>query len=135
MQAAACGVKTAGDNTVRTRTTSSESNVGMLALKRCMAPYHSITNDSRRRRSHLATTATISGAPRHIKNAAAEINCPALGTETFRELLMSLSVPGTTMTPVPMTKFPKSSAHKTGGMASVAAGAGLLNVGPAARPD
>jgi hypothetical protein len=44
-----------------------------------------------------------------------------VATDTSREPLISLSVPGTTMTPDPMTKLPNSSGHSTAGMAVRAA--------------
>ena len=44
-----------------------------------------------------------------------------MATETSSELLISLSVPGTTITPVPMTKLPNSSGHRTAGRAARAA--------------
>jgi hypothetical protein len=47
----------------------------------------------------------------HITAAAAVINWPALATLTASEVLISLSVPGTTITPVPITKLPASSAQ------------------------
>jgi len=49
--------------------------------------------------------------------AAAEISWPAVATETWKALLISLSVPGTTMTPEPITKLPNSSDQRTAGSA------------------
>jgi len=46
-----------------------------------------------------------------------------VATETSSELLISLSVPGTTITPVPITKLPNSSGQRTAGSRVLAAGA------------
>jgi hypothetical protein len=43
-----------------------------------------------------------------------------------RELLISLSVPGTTMTPVPMTKLPNSKGQRILGRAWLAWDGGIL---------
>ena len=48
--------------------------------------------------------AASSGAPRHITMAATVMSCPAVAALTASDVLISLGVPGTTMTPVPMTK-------------------------------
>ena len=55
------------------------------------------------------------GAPSPIRMAPAVISMPACGTVTPKELLMSLSVPGTTITPVPMIRLPSISAHSACG--------------------
>ena len=86
------------------------------SLKPSSAQYQSIDSASRRRRSHPATTVANKGAPRHMAAAAAVINWPATATDTERDPLMSLSVPGTIMTPVPMTKLPNSRAQRTFGI-------------------
>ena len=68
----------------------------------------------------------------HITTAAAVINCPATGTDTCKLLLMALSVPGTTMTPVPITKLPNNSGHKTRGSGALTLGSwgsGALTLG------
>jgi hypothetical protein len=44
--------------------------------------------------------------------AAAVMSCPACGIETLSDWLMSGSVPGTAITPVPITKLPVISAHR-----------------------
>jgi hypothetical protein len=49
----------------------------------------------------------------HMNTPALEMIWPATPTETDSELAMSLSVPGTTMTPVPMTTLPHINAHST----------------------
>ncbi len=46
-----------------------------------------------------------------MTTAAAVINWPAVATVTESDALISLSVPGTTITPVPITKLPASSAQ------------------------
>ena len=56
-----------------------------------------------------------------MSSAEAEMSWPAVATETSSELLISLSVPGTTITPVPMTKLPNSSGQRTAGRAVRAA--------------
>ena len=116
MQAATCGVKTAGEITVKARTTSREPNVGIAALRSCKTPYHSMHRTSRRRRSQVATADANKGAHRHITTPDTEMSCPATGMETESELLRSLRVPGTIMTPVAMTKLPNISAQSTAGM-------------------
>ena len=52
----------------------------------------------------------------------AVMSWPACGIDTSSDRLMSLSVPGTTITPVPMTKLPTISAHKACGSRAVAVG-------------
>src|SRR5947209_7110019 len=74
---------------------------------------------SKRRRSHPATSAAHIGAPTHMRTAPAEISWPALATDTPRSVLISLSVPGTVITPVPITKLPNSMGHSTAGRASL----------------
>ena len=118
MHAAACGVKIAGAIMVITRTGSNALKLGAAIEAMCSSPYHTIESVSRRRRSHPATTAASDGAPRHISKAAAEISCPAVATDICSEVLISFSVPGTTITPVPITKLPNSSGHRTAGSAA-----------------
>ena len=129
-QAAACGVKMAGDSTASTRTTNKDPKLGMKAHKPRNTAYQSMDSVSRRRRSQPATRLANSGAPRHITTAAAAINWPATATEMFNALLMSLSVPGTTITPVPMTKLPNSSGQSTlgSGWVSVLAESTLVGI-------
>src|SRR3990167_2855120 len=79
--------------------------------------YHTNESVSSRRRSQPATSVAKAGAPRPIRMAAAVMSWPAWGIDTFSEVLMSLSVPGTTMTPVPMTKLPIINAHSERGRA------------------
>ena len=52
------------------------------------------------------------GAPTPIRMAAAVISCPACGMEMPSERLMSLSAPGTIITPVPITTLPTIKAHR-----------------------
>ena len=113
---AACGVKMAGAITASIRSGSSASKVATRVHSRCSAPNHSRDTASSRRRSQPATTAANRGAPMHITKADAEISRPAVATDTCKELLNSLSVAGTSITPVPMTKLPNSSAHSTPGI-------------------
>ena len=108
----------AGEITANTRTTISEAKSGISALKPKNTAYHSMDNASRRRLSHPATTLAKSGAPTNIMTAAAVISCPATATDTSKEVAMSLSVPGTIITPVPMTKLPNKSDHSTRGSGS-----------------
>jgi hypothetical protein len=77
-----------------------------------------MTASSRRRSQPATTAANAMGAPTHITSSAAVISWPALATDTASPLLISFSVPGTTITPVPITKLPNSSAQ------SAARGAG-----------
>ena len=113
MHEAACGVKIAGASAASMRATKSAPKSGMQALASRKTPYHSKDSASKRRRSHPATSVAHKGAPRHITTAAAVMSCPATGTETCKSALMSLSVPGTTMTPVPITKLPNNKGHST----------------------
>jgi hypothetical protein len=53
-----------------------------------------------------------------MSNAPAEISWPAVATGTPSEKLISLSVPGTTMTPVPIMKLPNNSDQRTAGSAA-----------------
>ncbi len=108
----------AGETTASTRITISEPKPGISAHSPRKKAYHSMDRLSKRRRSQPATTLANSGAPMAITSAAAVINCPATGTVMASEVLMSLSVPGTTMTPVPMTKLPNSKGQRTLGSAS-----------------
>ena len=94
----------------------------MQALANKKMPYQSNASVSKRRRSQPATSVAHSGAPMHITTAVAVMSCPATGTETCKLLLMSLSVPGTTMTPVPITKLPNKSGHSTRGNGALARG-------------
>ena len=126
IHAAACGVNMAGDTTASTRKTISEPKSGASAPKPKNTAYHSMDKASKRLRSQPATTLANRGAPRHITTAAAVINCPATATETASELPMSFSVPGTTITPVPMTKLPNNKGHNTRGKGSEGAD-GVLN--------
>src|SRR3990167_11495643 len=89
--------------------------------------YQSSESVSRRRRSQPATSVAKAGAPSPIRMAAAVMSWPAWGIDTFSEALMSLSVPGTTMTPVPITKLPSIRAHRARGRA-VWAGGGVMGV-------
>ena len=118
MQAAACGVKMAGEMAASTRTTISEAKSGISALKAKNTAYHSMDSANKRRRSQPATTLASSGAPTNIITAAAVISCPATATEISKDVPMSLSVPGTIMTPVPITKLPNKSDHSTRGSGS-----------------
>ena len=112
-QAAAWGVKMAGATAASTRSSSSEVKSGISALRPRNSAYQSMVSASRRRRSQPATTLANSGAPTHIMTAAAVMSCPATATGTASELLISLRVPETTMTPLPMTKLPNSKGHRT----------------------
>ena len=47
--------------------------------------------------------------------AAAVISWPACGIDTFSDWLMSVRVPGTAITPVPITKLPVISAQRADG--------------------
>ncbi|MDQ0570744.1 hypothetical protein QFZ42_002578 [Variovorax paradoxus] len=123
-QAAAWGVKMAGATTVSMRTGSRAPKLGISTERTCPAAYQSKVRASSRRRSQPATTAASNGAPRHITTAATVISWPAVATVTASDVLISLSVPGTTITPVPITKLPASSAH------SAPRGAGRLTEGP-----
>ena len=81
---------------------------------------------SSRRRSQPATSMASSGAPMPMTMAPAVMSWPACGIDTCSDRLMSLSVPGTAMTPEPMTKLPAISAHSAregkGGAAGVGDG-------------
>ena len=65
-----------------------------------------------------------------MRMAAAVISWPACGIDTPSEVLMSVSVPGTTITPVPMTKLPTISAHRTGGNGVRAEGVATADMRP-----
>ena len=114
-QEAACGVKIAGDMTASTRSSIKVAKSWVSAHRPRSRAYQTIVSASRRLRSQPATTVANTGAPSAIISAAADISCPATGTGMARELLMSLSVPGTTITPVPMTKLPNSRGQRTRG--------------------
>jgi hypothetical protein len=105
----------AGAIIVRTRTGNNAPKLGAIVQAMCRRPYHTMESASRRLRSQPATTAASEGAPRHMSSAAAEISWPAVATETCSELLISLRVPGTTITPVPITKLPNNKGHRTAG--------------------
>jgi hypothetical protein len=85
--------------------------------------YQSMAAASSTRRSQPATSAASNGALTHISSAPAEISWPAAAIETARSRPISSSVPGTTMTPVPITKLPNRSGQRTAGSGSRPAGA------------
>ena len=114
-QAAAWGVKMAAGMTASTRSGSRVAKLGMVAHRVSNTPYQTIHSVSRRLRSQLPIRVAKMGAPRQTKSAEAEISCPAEAMEMPSDWLMSLSVPGTTMMPVPITKLPNSNAHRERG--------------------
>lgn len=120
-QAAACGVKIADGTSASTRSGSSQAKSGASAQAKCTSADQHMDSASSRRRSQPPSSAANSGAPKHSSRAPVEISWPAAATDTASEALISLSVPGTTITPVPMTKLPNSSAQRTGGMAAFSA--------------
>jgi hypothetical protein len=69
----------------------------------------------------------------HITAAAAVISWPAVATLTDSEVLISLSVPGTTITPVPITKLPRAAPRARAATRAFVARAQPLTGGPAAR--
>lgn len=50
-----------------------------------------------------------------VQIAEVEINCPAVAIDTWSEPLISVKMPVTIMTPVPITMLPNISGHRTRG--------------------